>query len=308
MKKILCIALALALLALAGCGSKPTSQPEPAPESSSQTAPESKAVPPSTPEPEPEPGPEPEPEPEPGPESEPGPVPQSSEAPAPEDEAVPQDPAGEEGDEEEDGEDEEEEENEVDELGAPAVPHGEELAGLDLSAMTAAQIKPMLDKVLARADYFCQYGRTGEFDEAGMDTRKESAIQRPYRDHSSWTFYPYTNLPYHTVDELKEGMQTAFLWDVLNTDLHYLFESMTDDGERLYFADGVTGYSKSHHWDTANMTVVEASAGKVTLEMPVTWRDDTFTADLNLELVDGYLVLDSTYFAIPEEQRANHHH
>lgn len=290
MKKILCIALALALLALAGCGSKPTSQPEPAPESSSQPAPESKAVPPSTPEPEPEP------------ESEPEPEPQSSEAPAPEDE-VSQDPAGEEGDEEE-----EEEENEVDELGAPAVPHGEELAGLDLSAMTAAQIKPMLDKVLARADYFCQYGRTGEFDEAGMDTRKESAIQRPYRDYDSWTFYPYTNLPYHTVDELKEGMQTAFLWDVLNTDLHYLFESMTDDGERLYFADGVTGYSKTHHWDTANMTVVEASAGKVTLEMPVTWRDDTFTADLNLELVDGYLVLDSTYFAIPEEQRANHHH
>lgn len=295
MKKFLSVVLTLALIlaALAGCQSKaepkPESESSSQPESSSQAAPEPIAPEPIMPVPqeaaEPE---EDEPEPE--------------DDPAPGEDEDEQDEDGEdaEGDEEDE---EDEEDGDVDEMGAPAVPHGEELDWLDFTTVTVEELKPLLDKALARAEYFCQYGRTNRFTEAGIDKSPSAAIKRPYRDYASWTYYPYTNLPYHTVDELKEAMTTVFTWDVISSDLHYVFEAMTDDGERLYFADEVLGYPKTRIWDTSKMEIRDATEKKLTLFMPVDWWGRDFDAEMVLQIRGGYLVFDPTYFAISQEEK-----
>lgn len=299
MKKFLCFVLTLALVlsALAGCGGK--DDPQPQSESSSQPESSQAAPEPIMPEPimpVPEQDAEPEPEDDPEPE---------------EDEEPAEDEEDEEGeDEEADEEDEEDEEDEdgdndgLDELGTPAVPHGEDIAWLDFTTVTEEELKPLLDKVLARAEYFCRYGLTSRFTEAGIDKSPEAAIVRPYRLHEKWTYYPYTKLPYHTVEELEEAMLSVFTWEVVTSDMYHVLDSMTDDGERLYFADEVFGYSKARGWDTSRMEIRDANKKKLTLWMPTHWGNDDFDAELTLQIVDGYLVLDNSYFAVTEEDRA----
>lgn len=302
MKKILSVVLTLALIlaSLGGCQSKadPKSESESSsqPESSSQGTPEPIAPEPIMPVPKDATEPE---EDEPEPEDDPAPE---------EDEATDEDEQDAEDEDDEDAEgdeedEEDEEDSEVDEMGAPAVPHGEELDWLDFTTVTVGELKPLLDKVLVRAEYFCQYGRAGRFTEAGIDRSPSAAIKRPYRDYTSWTYYPYTNLPYHTVEELRDAMATVFTWDAINTDLHYVFESMTDDGERLYFADDVLGYPKTRIWDTDNMVIQEATEKKLTLFMPTDWWGRKFDAEMVLQIRSGYLVFDSTYFAISQEEK-----
>lgn len=297
MKKFLSVVLTLALVlaALAGCQSKADPQPES--ESSSGSQPESSQAAPEPILPEPiMPVPQADPEPE---EDEPEP----EEDPAPEEDEETDGDQEDEEDEDAEGDEEDEEDSEVDEMGAPAVPHGEELDWLDFTTVTVEELKPLLDQVLVRAEYFCQYGRTGRFTEAGPDKRPEVAIKRPYRDYNSWTYYPYTNLPYHTVEELRDGMATVFTWDAINTEMHYVFESMTDDGERLYYADDVLGYAKTRIWDTSNMVIRDATEKKLTLWMPTDWWGRKFDAEMKLQKRDGYLVFDSSYFAISQEEK-----
>lgn len=304
MKKLLCVILTLALVlaAMAGCtrqydpqmkaetsgSGDDQSQPE-----SSQPAPEPVTPKPIMPVPSSEPDPEPEPEPEP------------EEDPAPEeDEGSDED---DEDSEDEDGEDEDDEDGEEQDpnvLSVPNVPHGEDLSWLKLNSVTVEELKPVLDQVLARAEYFCQYGLAGKFTAAGIDARSEVAIKRPYKSNNEWVFYPYTKLPFQTVDELEEAILTAFTWNARNTELDYIFNILRDDGEKLFYADKVIGFTKTRNWNTGKMTIREASAGALTLRMPVTWEGDTFDADLTLQLSDGYLVLDANYFAITDETRA----
>lgn len=294
MKKFLCVVLTLSLVlaSLAGCGGKDDPQSES--ESSSQPESSSQAVPPEPIMPEPiMPVPEQDPEPEP----EDDPEPEEDETPA-------EDEDDEEGDEEgeEDEEDEDDEDNDgLDELGTPAVPHGEDIEWLDFTTVTEEELKPLLDKVLARAEYFCRYGLTSRFTEAKPDKRKEAAIVRPYRTYDKWTYYPYTDLPYHTVEELQEAMLSVFTWEVVTSDMY--LDLLTDDGERLYYADEVFGYSKARGWDTSRMKIRDADEKRLTLRMPTHWGNDDFDADLTLRIVDGYLVLDNSYFAVTEEDR-----
>lgn len=214
--------------------------------------------------------------------------------------------------EDEDGEEGDEEDEEagegLDELGIPAVPHGEELAWLDFNTVTADELRPVLNKMLARAEYFCQYGTTGSFTEAGPDPRKEVSIQRPYRTYGDRTYYPYTDLPIHTLDELEEQLMTVFSLNVITADMLYLFEIMTDDGNRLYYVDGVLGLNKARGWDTSNMVIKEATPQRLTLHMTTSWQNEVFDADLTVRMWEGYLVLEPSYFAISEAQRASMHH
>lgn len=297
MKKFLCIVLTLALVlsALAGCGGK--DDPQPRSESSSQPESSQAAPEPIMPEPiMPVPEQDPEPEPEDDPE------PEEDEEPAGDEE----DEDGEEGEDEEgDEEDEEDEDNDgLDELGIPAVPYGEDLEWLDFTTVTEEELKPVLDKVLARAEYFCRYGLNNKFTEAKPDKSESAAIVRPYRDNEKWTYHPYTDLPYHTVEELREAMLSVFTWEVVTSDMYYTLETKVDDGERIYYADAVVGYSKVRGWDTSRMEIRDANAKKLTLRMPTQWVKDDFDAELTLQIVDGYLVMDHSYFAVTEENRA----
>lgn len=221
-----------------------------------------------------------------------------------------EDEDGEEGDDEDEegDEDEEDEDDGLDELGIPAVPHGEELAWLNFSTVTADELRPVINKVLARAEYFCQYGMTSGFTDAGPDPRKEVSIQRRYRTYGDRTYYPYTDLPYHTLDELEDGLMTTFSLNVLTADLYYLFEIMTDDGSRLYYADGVMGLNKARGWDTSDMVIKEATDQRLTLHMTTSWQGEVFDADLTVRMWEGYLVLEPSYFVISEAQQAAMHH
>lgn len=306
MKKFLCVFLSLALVlaATAGCDRKydPQMKAETSDSSQSESEPSSQSTPePIIPEPiMPVPSSQSDPEPEPEPENDPAPE---------EDEESDEDEDNEDGEDEEDEEgDEEDEEGEGEGFLPPEVPHGEDLAWLDLTKVTVSELKPVLDQVLDRANYFCKYGLTGRFTEAGIDARKEVAIKRTYRGEANWTFYPYTNLPYHTLDELQEGLLTSFTWSVISADMYYLFEIMVDDGEQLYYADGVVGLSKVRDWDTSEMTIKEATSRRIVLHMPTAWNGYDFDADLTLQLQDGYLVLDANYFAFSPEDLAKRHH
>lgn len=302
MKKFLCVVLTLtlALSALAGCGGKDdpqsgsesSSQPE-----SSQAAPERIAPEPIAPEPiMPVPEQDPEPEPEDDPE------PEEDEEPAEDEED--EDGEDEEGDEEDEEDEEDGEDDGLDELGIPAVPHGEDIEWLDFTTVTEEELKPLLDKVLARAEYFCRYGLNGKFTEAGPDKSKAAAIERPYRNNDNWIYHPYTNLPYNTVDELQEAMTSVFTWEAVTSEMHYAIETKVDDEERIYYADEVVGFSKARDWDTSRMKIRSASEKRLTLRMPTHWGKNDFDADLTLQIVDGYLVVDNSYFAVTEEDRA----
>lgn len=298
MKKFLCFVLTLALVlaSLSGCGGKDDPQPESESSSqpeSSQAAPEPIMPEPIMPVPEQDPEPEPEDDPE----------PEEDETPA-EDEEDEDEEDGEEGEEDEDDEEDDEDDNGLDEMGAPAVPHGEDIEWLDFTTVTEAELKPLLDKVLARAEYFCRYGLNNRFTEAGIDRSPEAAIVRPYRLNDKWTYYPYTNLPYHTMEELEEAMLTVFTLEVITSNMYNVFDSMVDDGERLYYADEVFGFSKARGWDTSGMEIRDANEKRLTLWMPTHWGKDDFNAELTLQIVDGYLVLDNSYFAVTEEDRA----
>lgn len=309
MKKFLSMILTLALvLSAAGCEKKYDPQMKAEPSSDSQSQPESSQAAPVDPTPimpvpssEPQEDPEPEPEPDPAPEEDED---DGEEAGDDEDADTEDDEDG----DEEDGEDEEGEDEETEGYLPPEVPHGEDIAWLDFKTVTVSELRPLLDQVLARAEYFCQYGLGGRFTEGGPDRRAEVSRKATFRGEENWVYYPFTNLPYHTLDELEEDVLTTFSWSTISADLLYLFEIMIDDGERLYYADGYAGLDKTRGWDTSDMVIKSATASRLTLTMPTSWNGYDFEADLTLQLQDGYLVLEGNYFAVSDEEMSKRHH
>lgn len=186
----------------------------------------------------------------------------------------------------------------------PSVPHGEELDGLDFSAMDKEELIDLLQPVLDRAAFFCKFGFITDVQFFGieLDTSPEAAIRRPF-DGGEATFYPCVSLPYRTVEELRQDMLTVFTPDILETQhlLGNLFSFMTDYDGRIYIVDGVSGFSQAHDWELEELEIVSAEKNKLTISVPVTsghHMEAPIIAPLNFEVKDGYIVMDSSYFAL----------
>ena len=184
----------------------------------------------------------------------------------------------------------------------PPVPHGEELADLDFSAMDKEGLTALLQPVLDKAAFFCGFGLVAGVDIIGveLDRSPEAAIRRPVLDTED-DFYPCLNLPYKTVEEFKQDMLTVFTPDILEAQgpLGYLFHYMTDYDGKLYIAGGVDGFSDAHDWELEKMEIVSAEKNKLILSMPVSWghhMEEPITAPMNIQIKDGYIILDSSYF------------
>ncbi len=170
---------------------------------------------------------------------------------------------------------------------------------LNFTEVGTEDMKILLKPILERAAYFCDYGRVGDIKGVEMDFSESATIRRPYRNDQSHIYYPYTNLPYQTVDELKQDMCTVFTPDVLEGQLSYIFSSLADDNGRLYFASGIDGYSKETFWNLETLEILKTEPTQATVSMSV-WEpreDITFVASLNLKLENGYVLMDESYFA-----------
>ncbi len=182
---------------------------------------------------------------------------------------------------------------------APPVLYGAQLEGLDFSVMGKEDLAILLQPVLDRAKYFCRFGLIGELDNVEIDYNIDTAIRRPYRKQSEHIYYPYLNLPYRTVEELKQDMCTVFTSTNLDGDLAFIFDGMIDFDGRIYFPSGVSGYSVDRRWEVESMEIVNAEKENLSVIMSVSFGSskETFLAPLNFELVDGYIVMDESYFA-----------
>lgn len=185
----------------------------------------------------------------------------------------------------------------------PQVPHGIALDGLGFSRLDKTGIVSLLEPVLERAQFFCRFGCKGEFDDKlgiEMDFSPEATIQRPYRTWDEMPFYPCLNLSYQTVEELKQDMCTVFTPDILENNLAYVFDGLIDFEGKIYCVGGSSGYTREHYWELDKMEIVSAEETKLTISAPVSaWgpSGEVFTAQLNFEMVDGYIIMDSSYFA-----------
>lgn len=185
----------------------------------------------------------------------------------------------------------------------PPVPHGLALEGLGFSRLDKTGIVSLLEPVLERAQFFCRFGCKGEFDDKlgiEIDFSPEATIQRPYRIWDEMPFYPCLNLSYQTVEELKQDMCTVFTPDILESNLAYVFDGLIDFEGKIYCVGGASGYTREHYWELDKMEIVSAGETNLTISAPVSaWgpSGEVFTAQLNLEIVDGYIIMDSSYFA-----------
>lgn len=288
MKKFTAVLLALCLLLClcAGCArrsssdgpsreSSSSSQRE-KPESSRSDLPSSAPVTSS-----PEEGPEPEGSPAP---EDPGEEPPASESPAPDASVSQPSPSG------------------SGTLQPPAVPHGAELAELDFSVMDKEELTALLQPVLNRARYFCRFALMGDMENIQVDYDPDAAIKRPFRNDEEYLFYPFLNLPYGTVEELKEATCTVFTPDNLEGEsvlARYVFRYLTDHDGRLYFASGDHINGAERRWVLDGLEIVSAEKSRLTITAPVSWgpSEESFTAPLNFEVRDGYIVMDGSYFA-----------
>lgn len=187
----------------------------------------------------------------------------------------------------------------------PAVPHGAELENVDFSAMDKAQLIDLLQPVLDRARFFCKFGMSGEIDYdlgVNIDFSAEATIHRPHPTTGiERPLQPCLNLPYKTIDELKQDMCTVFTPNIPEEVeyLRYIFQNMDDYDGRLYVYGG-GGYSKERFWELDQMEIVSAEKTKLTISAPVMeWgpSQETAVARLNFEIVDGYIIMDESYFA-----------
>lgn len=186
-------------------------------------------------------------------------------------------------------------------LQPPPVPSGEALEGLDFSAMEKEELIVLLRPVLERARYFCRFATYIGMEGIEIDYDLDAAILRPFRNDEEYYFHPYTNLPYHTIEDLKEDMCTVFTPDNLEDGvlLHYVLEHLTDDGERIYFASGFgEGLTMERRWELDGLEIVSAGETELTISVPVTWGpyENTVMAPLHFEVASGYIVMDSSYF------------
>lgn len=187
----------------------------------------------------------------------------------------------------------------------PQVPHGIALEGIKFSGLDKTGIVSLLEPVMERAQFFCRFGCKGDFDDKlgiEMDYSPEAAIHRPYRIWDEHTYYPCRNLSYQTVEELKQDMCTVFTPDVLEdiSYLAYVFDGLTDYDGRIYCVGDVSGYTKERYWELDKMEIVTAGETKLTISAPVSaWgpSGEVFTAQLNFEIKDGYIIMDRSYFA-----------
>lgn len=172
---------------------------------------------------------------------------------------------------------------------------------MDFSVMDKDELIALLQPVLDKAAFFCGFGLVDSVDIIGVERDKspEAAIRRPVLDTED-DFYPCVNLPYRTVEEFKEDMLTVFTPEAQGP-LGYLFHYITDYDGRLYIAGGADGFSSAHSWELDKMEIVTAEKSKLTISAPVTsghHMEAPIIAPLNFELKDGYIVMDSSYFAL----------
>lgn len=186
----------------------------------------------------------------------------------------------------------------------PPVSHGAELEDVDFSTMSKDELVALLQPILDRARYFCRFALMGDMENVEADYSSDAAILQPFRNEEEHIFYPFLNLPYKTVDELKEDMCTVFTPDNMEGDsvlARYVFgEGLTDHDGKLYFASGVDGINAGERrWELDGLKVVSAERAQLTISAPVSWgpMTETITAPLNFEVRDGYIVMDSSYFA-----------
>lgn len=185
----------------------------------------------------------------------------------------------------------------------PAVPHGADLDGVDFSVMDKDELVELLQPVLDRAGFFCKLGWMDRLDsELGIkvDFSPEEAIEVPVQGFDfNKSLYPCLNLPYQTVEELRQDIGTVFTPDVSEEHLQIIFNHYIDHEGRLYVEGG--GYSVHRNWKLDEMAVVAAGENKLTISAPVSvWgpsSDEFFTASLSFEIIDGYIIMDSSYFA-----------
>lgn len=186
----------------------------------------------------------------------------------------------------------------------PAVPHGAELEGVDFSTMGKDELIALLQPVMDKAGFFCKLGWMDGLDRAlgvEVDFSPEEALEIPYQDLGfNRKFYPCLNLPYQTIEELRRDIGTVFAPDVLENRLQIVFDNYIDHEGRLYVYGG-DGYSVHRNWKLNEMSVVTAGKNTLTISAPVSISgpsaDEFFTALLNFEVKDGYIVMDSSYFA-----------
>lgn len=189
----------------------------------------------------------------------------------------------------------------------PAVPHGEELAGVDFSAMDKSELTTLLQPVLDRAAFFCQFGRVWYPHTTNLITDEDFAasILWPY-DRMDLDYHPFLNLPYQTVEELWQDMGTVFTPDNFDQDLKFIFEGLTDYEGRLFYVGVINGYLFDRKWELDKMEIEKAERDKLTVSMPVSWpatpastwgdAQGPFAAPLRFEMADGYILVDSSYF------------
>lgn len=174
---------------------------------------------------------------------------------------------------------------------------------LDFSTMDKEELIALLQPVLDRARYFCRFALMGDMENIEVDYDPDAAIKRPFRNDEEYVFYPFLNLPYGTVEELKEDMCTVFTPDNMEGDsilARYVFGHLADHDGKLYFASGL-GYlnAAERRWELDGLEIVSAEKTRLTITAPVSWgpMTETITAPLNFEIKDGYIVMDSSYFA-----------
>lgn len=184
----------------------------------------------------------------------------------------------------------------------PQVPHDIALEGLGFSRLDKTGIISLLEPVLERAKFFCRFGCVGEFNYnlgIEMDYSQEAVILHPYRTRDEHPYYPCLNLSYQNVEELRQDMKTVFSPDILDNKLARVFDDLIDFEGRIYCPGDVTGYSDERRWELDKMEIVSAEETKLTISAPVSWgaSEETFIAPLNFEIADGYIIVDSSYFA-----------
>lgn len=191
---------------------------------------------------------------------------------------------------------------------SPDVPHGAELDGVDFSAMDREELTALLQPVLDRAAFFCQFGRIWYPETTNLitDENREAAILRPY-EGMDLDYHPFLNLPYRTAEELRQDMATVFTPENFDGDLKFVFDGMTDHEGRLYYVGIINGYLPERQWELDELEIVSAEKTKLTISAPVswpatpalTWGDaQRFTAPLRFEITGGYIIVDSSYFAV----------